>query len=264
MEWRTPEMTLSNLNTNKLQPSYVTPNADFNNAATGTYSSSGINYKYVTFTASGTLTIGISGTLDVLIVGGGGGGCGGTSTTSGGPGGAGGFISYTTYLGAGSYSVTVGAGGAFGGPTSNSSSGSSSSLQILGNVAGFYTPMIAIGGGFGTTFGGGAAGSGGSGGGYANGSAGAGTAGQGYAGGSYVGGGSSGLGNEGTLTGGPGTASSITGTSVTYAAGGSRKASPVAGGANTGTGGDSAYNAASNLNGAAGGSGIVVVRVRTN
>jgi len=31
--------------------------ADFSDAATGTYTDDGINYKYITFTASGTLTV---------------------------------------------------------------------------------------------------------------------------------------------------------------------------------------------------------------
>ena len=52
----------------------VVGKADFSNAATGTYSSGGVNYKYLTYTASGTLTVTKAGFADVLVVGGGGGG----------------------------------------------------------------------------------------------------------------------------------------------------------------------------------------------
>lgn len=65
-------------------------------------------------------------------------------------------------------------------------------------------------------------------------------------------------GNASGSTGGVGLASSITGSSVTRAAGGNitTDSSPVAGGTNTGTGG----GASGNSGGANGGSGIVVIR----
>jgi hypothetical protein len=78
--------------------------ADFSNAATGSYS----GYKYLTFTASGTITITTAGFADIVVCAGGGGG--GNS----GAGGAGGVLApaTTVYLPAGTLTVTVGAGGA--------------------------------------------------------------------------------------------------------------------------------------------------------
>jgi hypothetical protein len=62
-------------------------------------------------------------------------------------------------------------------------------------------------------------------------------------------------------SGGAGTSNSITGSAVTYAAGATGGNDPVtAGTANTGNGGQGAYaNIGSELNGAAGGSGVVII-----
>lgn len=80
--------------------------ADFSNTATGTYSSGGIDYKYVSFTSSGTLTISEAGYADILLVGG---GVSGGDSNRGGYGGA--VIEGSVFLEAGSYSVVIGAGG---------------------------------------------------------------------------------------------------------------------------------------------------------
>jgi hypothetical protein len=80
--------------------------ANFSNSATGTYTDSGVSYKYVTFTGSGTLTVTRAGLADILIVGGGGGGHG---SGSGGGGGANVF-SGLEMLSVGSLSVVIGAG----------------------------------------------------------------------------------------------------------------------------------------------------------
>ena len=74
-------------------------NANFTDTATGTYSDSGVNYKYLTFTSSGTVTIDRAGFADVLIVGAGSGG--GSSNISGyeaGGGGAGQVFENNVYL----------------------------------------------------------------------------------------------------------------------------------------------------------------------
>ena len=85
--------------------------ANFSDAATGTYSSGGFNYKYLTYTASGTLTVTRAGLCDLLVIGGGGGG-GSSASGNGSGGGAGGYLEVTdAYLPAGTLTVTVGAGG---------------------------------------------------------------------------------------------------------------------------------------------------------
>lgn len=259
-------MTMSNLNTNKLQPQRLI--GDFSNTATGTYTDSGATYKYVQFNASGTLSVSTPGYFDVLAVGGGGGAGGGGGNDSPGIGGAGGFIQTTIYLAAGDQPVTVGAGGANGAGASNASNGGNSSI---GSVT-------ATGGGGGAFRGAGlTGGSGGGGGGGPTGNFGGGSgtvvstsvipmyALQGFGGGSGGGtsswpgggggGGAGGAGSSGTGSdngnGGPGLASSITGSSVTYGRGGGRNFTTSV--ANRGDGG---YTGGS--------SGVVIVRVRTN
>jgi hypothetical protein len=147
-------------------------NADFSNTATGTYTDSGINYKYVTFTGSGTLTITTAGYADVLILGGGGSG----ATGDGGGGGGGGLIVQNVILTAGAKTVTVGAGAAGVGSSSIGITGSYSAIDYL----------VAVGGGGGgrTTAGlNGGSGGGGGGSGVTNQAGGAGITGQGNAGG---------------------------------------------------------------------------------
>lgn len=85
---------------------YDTRPADFNNTATGTYSSSGTNYKFVRFTSSGTLTVTRDGLADILIAGGGGAAWSGSSNGQ-----PGGVEEFTTSLFAGTYSIVVGTGG---------------------------------------------------------------------------------------------------------------------------------------------------------
>ena len=82
-----------------------------------TYSSGGVNYKSVTFTSSGTLTVANrGGSVDYISIGGGGGGGNngmGEGGTCAGAGGAGG-VYWNTGLGVsvGTYTITVGGGGA--------------------------------------------------------------------------------------------------------------------------------------------------------
>jgi hypothetical protein len=129
-------------------------NADFSDAATGTYTDSGIDYKYITYTASGTLTVTTAGFADILVIGGGG-GAGGI----GGGGGAGGYLSASNvYFAAGTATVVVGAGGA------GNTSGLAGNNGISSRIGDFY----GVGGGSGAGNGGGSRGiNGGSGGGAA-------------------------------------------------------------------------------------------------
>ena len=263
---------------------YGIASAEVGAKATGGIISSDSQYYYHTFLASGTFTPTQSLSCDYLVVAGG--GAGGSSAPGGG--GAGGLRSTVTATGGGGsletplslsatgYTVTIGGGGAL-----NTSSGTDSVFSTITSVGGglgggantgLTSPLI-----------------GGSGGGGREGSGpkqtgAAGTANQGFAGGSGNGGGGGagavgfngfGLGvnlaNSGGI-GGAGVATSISGSSVTYASGGSayysasgtptRSPNPTSGGgggattnngvANTGGGGAADYGA--------GGSGIVIVR----
>jgi len=210
--------------------------ANFTNAATGTYTD-GDSYKYITFTASGSLVVDRAGFADVLVIGGGAGGGAG----QGGGGGAGGYlIASNAYLSASTSTVVVGAGG--GGADSSGSSGANG---ISSRLAEYY----GVGGGAGaSTYGSSSTGTGfnGGSGGGASGvipirNGGAGTSGEGNSGGQNAnsgarggggGGGSSAVGANGTSSvggnGGDGLASLITGSSVTRAGGGG-------GGSNSGT-----------------------------
>jgi len=85
------------------------------------------------FTGSGTITVANGGNAEVLIVGAGGGG-GGTDSPGGG-GGAGGLLySASTYLAAGTLTITVGAGGAGGASAGNN--GGSSQVGLLIGIGG--------------------------------------------------------------------------------------------------------------------------------
>lgn len=238
-------------------------------ATGGTITTSGA-YTIHTFTSSGTFTV-VQGMGDetveyTVVAGGGSSGCCGTGGGGGG-GGAGGFLegSFTNFS-AGSYNVSVGAGG---------------STYNNGGNSSFHT-VTAIGGGRGATSGGGSGASGGSGGGGnpINGSGGAGTSGQGNRGGNVGslnqndngtagGGGAGGPGSDASWTntgtsGGPGLPSSING--VTYSRGGNGGNGTYwtnygeAGGANTGNGG---AGSSAGRSGYPGGSGIVLIRYLT-
>jgi len=225
------------------------------------------------------------------VAGGGGGGRQYGGQGSGGGGGAGGYLTSTFTLSTlTTYTVTVGAGGAGGSSAGAAPNGSNSGISGTG-----LTTITSVGGGGGAGSSGSGA-NGGSGGGGQGETApktgGAGTSGQGNAGGSGAnagggGGGASAVGANAVTSvggaGGAGTASSISGSSVTYAGGGggggytstagaggaggggtggtgSTNAGQTAGTANTGGGGGgAAYVSSGNYNGAAGGSGIVII-----
>jgi hypothetical protein len=218
--------------------------------------------------------------IEYLVVAGGASGAKGEGSVGTGGGGAGGLLTGTVAPAAGTtYTITIGAGGAAQ-PTMNmpGNAGSNSSIGAL---------VLTYGGGRGgfwsTNFAGGGAGNGGSGGGRGgstsfigygvypgspyidaprqgyDGGNGTGTVG----GGGTTGGGGGGAGGAGTgSTGGIGLSSSISGSAVTYAAGGAGGAGTaggLTGAANTGNGGAGGSGVDAGA-GKAGGSGVVVIR----
>ena len=268
--------------------------ANFSNTPTDTYTD-GFGYKYISFTANGTLTVTRGGYADVLLVGGGGGGGRGrpVGTAQNGCGGGAGGMLYVEnyYIEAGNHSIIVGSGG--NGATSDDTVGLRGGDSRLG-------PIMSIGGGGGSSSNGPTAAgqNGGSGGGRYSSSyqLGVGFPGQGNNGGTGTtsnsngaggGGGAGAAGSDGVLTaggaGGAGLANSITGTSLYYAGGGGGGGGAAGGGAggidgggagsnetpfvaavsgtaNTGGGGGGTLYGSPGGNG---GSGIVIVSVRT-
>jgi hypothetical protein len=235
-----------------------------------------------TFKESGTLefiggTPPVSVTAQVLVVAGGGGGGAGRYPGSGA--GAGGMVENNAYsLTAASYQAVVGAGGK--GGTGGNSPGVDDTTWGTNGYDSSFDGILAKGGGRGgkcyfVMEAGSAGGSSGGGSSSPNVVSGTGGTSSGNKGGvlntnksesAGGGGGAGGPGTVGTVNrnnvfsfGGPGKESSITGTSVTYAAGG-----PIAGnnskgrngGDNTGNGGGGGWNSG----GGDGGSGIVIVR----
>jgi hypothetical protein len=211
----------------------------------------GVTYRTHAFTTTGTSTFTALTGLAVtsLVVGGGGGG--GTQYTGGG-GGAGGAVLSTTAVGSGSYTITVGSGGAPRASNSGSKGGDSSIQTPSGTITGFggggggcYDPnastAASLNGGCG----------GGSGGPSYTAGAGAGTGSQGFGGGTATGsgqhtGGGGGMGGVGGSTTGPGAGTG--GLGATYTLGG--KSYLVSGG-----GGGGLYNVVATVGGQ-GGSGI--------
>lgn len=212
----------------------------------GTITQTG-NVRVHSFTTSGTFITNANITVRCMVVAGGAGG----GNDMGGGGGAGGYLAQNSLLvPAGTYTVTVGAGGS-GAPVGNGGTRGSN-----GGNSVFHT-LTAIGGGGGAsghrsdTTPAVSAGVGGSGGGSSgrNNNYALGTAGQGYAGGpsngewySGGGGGSAGAGSTAPGNGGPGTDNDILGTSYYWAGGG-------------GSGGYSGNGGAGGIGGGGGGAG---------
>ena len=109
--------------------------ADFSNTATGTVTVEEINYKYVQFNSTGTLTVTQDGFASVLLIGGG--ASGGTglfgegANNNGAGGGAGAVFEREVFLKVGTYTATVGAGGAA--RTGNNQQGAAGSPSLLGS-----------------------------------------------------------------------------------------------------------------------------------
>ena len=250
-------------------------------SATGGIQSNISGYRIHTFTTSGNITFLNSGLIEYLIVAGGGGG----GSISGGGGGAGGLL-YTpsASIAVGSYPVVIGTGG--------TGSPSGAFQGVSGSNSSVFS-QIAIGGGGGGSNGTKQGLDGGSGGGtsvYLSAPGGRGVypgspfisaPRQGYDGGAGTnsaaggGGGAGGAGGQNTVSngtlgglgGGTGISYNITGSNITYAAGGQGwdTTNPIVNASNnTGTGG----NGGSSLNGpgvgASGGSGVVIIRYNTN
>jgi prepilin-type N-terminal cleavage/methylation domain-containing protein len=190
----------------------------------------------------------------LVVAGGGGGGRAG--------GGAGGLLHGNMSV-SGTISIAVGAGGSAGGGKGSNSS--FSTITAIGGGYGGYNCYCSTG-----TGGSGGSGGGGTGCGCDQTNYGSGTSGQGNSGGQGVpgstidgaggGGGAGGAGSYGSaeglnIAGGPGVSYSITGSLVTYAAGGMGNGGS-AGVADTGNGGGGVYG---NV-GSTGGSGVVIVR----
>jgi len=219
-------------------------------------------YTYYKFTGDGTLVVGTAGTVALLVCGAGGGGGGGFFA---GGGGGGGLLTAETFgLLAQTYTIKVAAGGAGG--------GSGGTLGTTGGVS-RLDAFTALGGGGGAVYesfgvSNGKDGSSGGGGGSNSGLAGSAlySGAQGNNGaaatGSFGGGGGGVASAASGRTQGTGLASSLSGSSVTYGAGGQGAvATPVGGtpgAANTGTGGGGGGTSTA---GGAGGSGVVIVRV---
>ena len=266
--------------------------ANFSNAATGTYT----GFKYLTFTASGTITVTTAGFADIVVVAGGGsGGSSSVSNSAAGGGGAGGNLQITNaYLPAGTLTVTIGAGGA---GVATSGTGKSGITTRIGS---YFSPGGGDGGGNNqrSAGGNGASGGGGGGGGNSNLPGGTATPTLGNDGGIGTptganncgggGGGAGAVGNPGVApttggAGGAGTTTSIAGTTPTGAyvagnyaiCGGGGGAATTGGAAGSGggtagvTGTNTSAAAAANTGGGSGGgyasgnggSGIVIVRV---
>lgn len=200
-------------------------------ASSGTCATVAAAYSVQSFTSSTTWTVPAGVTsVDYLVVGGGGGGAGSHSGgVSGGGGGGGGVLSGTLSV-SGSVTVTVGAGGAYGPPSTSGSNGGNS---VFGSVTSYG------GGGGGASISAGNSGGSGGGGGSTYMAGGSGTSGQGYGGGTgyndIYGGAGGGAGaaatnasSSGGGTAGSGKSSSITGSTLVYGGGGG-------GGSNTGT-----------------------------
>ena len=257
----------------------------------GTISTAG-GYNIHTFTSSGTLTVEgqTKDGVDYIVVAGGGGGGG---TRAGGAGAGGVVVATSQTLSVGDHTITIGGGGAAGSGVDSGSQGGTSSLG---------SAQSCVGGGYGGGQGN-PGGDGGSGGGSSDGAAGGagdGTSGQGNDGGGSTGstgGGGGGGKNSAGVTpssyaggnGGTSLSNSYSGSSVEYGGGGgggSRDNSARGdGGGNAGSGGKTTGTNATagtanrggggggggrdnsgdsaHKNGAAGGSGIVIVRYLT-
>jgi hypothetical protein len=235
---------------------FKTPKISRNRAIGGTINEFG-PYRLHIFNSTDTFVALDSLDIEYLIVGGGGGGSrGGATAYEGGGGGAGGYLTGTVSLISGSYSITVGGGGA------EEANGTNST----------FNAMTAVGGGRSTRNGAGQTGGSGGGGG-GNGGGGPGTAGQGNNGGTGTnvqgggGGGAGGAGSTGNAnangSGGAGLVNSITGSAVTYSRGGNTGgASGGAGSPGTGNGGKGGVST-NNTVGSPGGSGVVIIRYLT-
>jgi hypothetical protein len=206
---------------------YRPADADFSNTPTGSYTDGdGQDWKYISFTADGSLTVTKAGYAEIMVLGGGAGGM--TANNGEVAGGGGGGLRWGGFtVPVATHTVTVGAGGA------SQSNGNPSSFGTILKVGGGEAGLAANTGNFAATRAGGGGGAGGATFGSAGNSAGAGAGGTLYGSNNY-----------------DGLSLSFTGSAVTYGRGGFAGSTATA---NRGEGG---------AGNAAGSSGIVIVRVR--
>jgi len=100
--------------------------ANFTNTATGTYTSGGIDYKYITFTGSGSLVVDRAGQANILVLGG---GSGGKSALWNGQGGY--SVIGLHNITAATHTITIGAGGPGNAADAGTATGVNSSLGTL-------------------------------------------------------------------------------------------------------------------------------------
>ena len=105
--------------------------ANFTNTATGTYTDDGDDYKYVTFTGSGTLNVTGEGDARVLILGGGAGGKAGIWN------GLGGYnVQGNWFISEGDYAVVIGAGGTGNAASATYAAGGATTVGAIFSAAG--------------------------------------------------------------------------------------------------------------------------------
>lgn len=123
-----------------------TPWASISETPTGSYNDGTFDWNYWIYKASGTLTVTTGGLIDFLVVGGGGSGAANNAANYAGGGGAGGcrvaFPGET--IPAGTYPVTIGAGGAATVAQGNGNSGNDSLIGTTADVN-----IVGVGGGYG-------------------------------------------------------------------------------------------------------------------
>ncbi len=237
------------------------------------YQLGGVSYRVHTFLASGTFTLIDAKNVDVLLVAGGGSGAAYSGNGNGG-GGAGGMVVGTAVpFVAGTYAITIGAGGS---AVNTAAYGLQGGDSTIVHSSGTVTAKGGGGGHYGSIL---AQNNGGSGGGGGNNSTGTTTSTQtnqtlfsttltgfgndqgpppsgGYGAGGAGAGGAGGTAAQSPNPGGAGLANAFrTGSNITYAAGGNSANWPFDSDPNTGNGGGGSYSTSG-----AGGSGICVIR----
>jgi len=222
-------------------------------------------YRTHTFLSSGSFVVTNEGAVEYLVVGGGGSGGANSSNRSGGGGGAGGYYTNSAYLTAGTYAITVGAGGMAQFTQTSASDGGLSSIATVVSVPGggagaSVSGTTAVAGRNGGSGGGGTSGGGGGTGSAFFGNSGGASSSKNF--GTGGGAGAAGTNRSSAIAdGGAGLSNSITGTATTYAVGGGGSLTPdVSVIPNTGRGGAGMFKQTGVRLGANGSPGIVVIK----
>lgn len=233
-------------------------------ATGGDVTDSGI-YRTHTFLSGGSFVVTNEGAVQYLVVGGGGSGGANSSNRSGGGGGAGGYYTDSAYLTAGTYAITVGAGGMAQFTQTSASDGGLSSIATVVSVPGggagaSVSGTTAVAGRNGGSGGGGTSGGGGGTGSAFFGNSGGASSSTNF--GTGGGAGAAGTNRSSAIAdGGAGLSNSITGTATTYSVGGGCSLTPdVSVVPNTGRGGAGMFKQTGVRIGANGSSGIVVIK----